>query len=153
MRFGICTPSAQAAAARAAGWDYVEDNVQGLLQGLVPDDQWSPPPPPALPIVAANVLLPSQLKVTGPDVDPGRLRSYLETVARRAGTLKLETLVFGSGAARMVPPGFDRPTADRQVIDFARLAADALAPHGVDAGGRAAEPPRVQHRQQRVRGR
>ena len=45
MRFGICTPSAQAAAARAAGWDYVEDNVQGLLQGLVPagDDQWSVP--------------------------------------------------------------------------------------------------------------
>ncbi len=131
MRFGICTPSAQAAAAKAAGWDYVEDNAQGLLQGLVPDDQWTEPPPAALPVLAANVLLPASLKVTGPDADPGRLLAYMETVARRAGRVGVRTLVFGSGAARMVPPGFDRATADRQVIDFARLAADALAPHGV----------------------
>ena len=43
MLFGICTPSSNATALRAAGWDYVEDNVQGLLQGLVPDDQWAVP--------------------------------------------------------------------------------------------------------------
>ena len=131
MRFGICIPCAQAAAVKAAGWDYVEDNVQGLLQGLVPDEQWTPPPPPALPILAANVLLPGQLKVTGPAADPARLAAYMATVARRAAAVGIETLVFGSGAARMVPPGFDRATADRQVVDFARRAADALAPHGI----------------------
>ncbi len=131
MLFGICTPSAHAAAVKAAGWDYVEDNVQGVLQGLVPDDQWTPPAPAALPVLAANVLLPGGLKVTGPDADPARLRSYMDTVARRAGRVGIQTLVFGSGAARLVPAGFDRATADAQVVAFARLAADALAPHGV----------------------
>ena len=131
MRFGICTPSSNAAAAKAAGWDYVEDNVQGLLQGLVPDDQWSPPPTPALPILAANVLLPGHLKVTGPEADLGKLAAYMATVCRRAEVVGLRTLVFGSGVARMVPAGFDRSAADQQVIAFARLAAEAAAPHGV----------------------
>ena len=36
MRFGICAPVALAGAAKAAGWDYIEDNVQTLLQGMEP---------------------------------------------------------------------------------------------------------------------
>ena len=131
MLFGICTPSVNAPALRAAGWDYVEDNVQGLLQGLQPDDQWQPPAPAVLPVLAANVLVPGSLKITGPDVDAERLKQYMAAVSRRAGAVGIKTLVFGSGAARMVPPLFDRPTAERQVVDFARMAAEVAAPHGV----------------------
>ena len=131
MLFGLCTPSSAAAAAQAAGWDYVEDNAQQLLQGLVPDDQWSAPPAAALPVLAANVLVPAALKITGPDADPERLERYMATVAGRAGRVGIRTLVFGSGAARAVPAGFDRATADGQVVAFARLAADAAAAHGI----------------------
>jgi sugar phosphate isomerase/epimerase len=129
--FGICTPSVNAPALQAAGWDFVEDNVQGLLQGLLPDDQWHAPAPAVLPVLAANVLVPGSLKITGPDVDPDRLKQYMATVTRRAGGVGIKTLVFGSGAARMVPPGFDRATAERQVVDFARMAAELAGTHGV----------------------
>ena len=131
MLFGICTPSGNAAALKAAGWDYVEDNVQGLLQGLVPDDQWTFPPLPALPILAANVLVPGSLRITGPEADLDRLTAYMATVAQRAGRVGIRTLAFGSGAARMVPTGFDRATAERQVVAFATAAAEQLAAHGV----------------------
>ncbi len=131
MLFGICTPSTNAAALRAAGWDYVEDNVQGLLQGLVPDDQWAAPAPAALPVLAANVLLPASLKVTGPEADLDRLKSYMDTVTRRAGRVGIQTLVFGSGAARMVPPGFSMTTAAQQVAAFARMGAELAAAHGI----------------------
>ena len=131
MLFGICIPSANAAAAKAAGWDYVEDNAQGLLQGLVPDDQWVAPPPAALPVVAVNVLVPGSLKITGPAVDLGALRAYMEAVARRAAGLGVRTMVFGSGAARMVPAGFDPVVAGRQVVAFAAMAAPVAAARGI----------------------
>ena len=41
MRFGICTTLEKAAPARDAGWDYIEESVQGLLQGLEPDERWT----------------------------------------------------------------------------------------------------------------
>ena len=131
MLFGICAPLASAAAVKAAGWDYVEDNVQGLLQGLVPDDQWTAPPPAVLPVLAANVLVPGSLKVTGPDADLPKLTAYMATVLRRAQQVGIRTLVFGSGAARMVPPGFDMARANDQIIAFARASAELAAGHGI----------------------
>ncbi len=131
MLFGICTPSANAAAVKAAGWDYVEDNVQGLLQGQVPDEQWTEPAPAALPVLAANVLVPGGLKIAGPEADADRLEAYLSVVARRAGRVGIKTLVFGSGAARMVPAGFDLATAGQQVVAFARMAAEVCGERGV----------------------
>ncbi len=131
MLFGICTPSVNGPALKAAGWDYVEDNVQGLLQGLLPDDQWTVPPPAALPVLAANVLVPGSLKITGPDVNADRLKSYMDTVTRRAETVGIQTLVFGSGAARMVPPAFSLVTAAQQIAAFARMAAELAARHGI----------------------
>jgi hypothetical protein len=95
MLFGICTPAANAQAVKDAGWDYVEDNAQSLLQGLVPDDQWQAPPQPALPILAANVLLPGTLKVVGPTVDSAQLRTYITTVLSRAHLVGITKIVFG----------------------------------------------------------
>src|SRR4051812_13041793 len=102
MKFGICTSFTNAAAVKAAGWDYVEENVQSLLQGTVTDQEWKQEPAAkaaALPIPAANSLVPASLKITGPDVDPNALGCYMETVVRRAANLGIKTLVFGSGAA------------------------------------------------------
>lgn len=132
MLFGICTTSDNAAAVRAAGWDYVEENAQGLFRGTLPDDQWHPPADVPLPILAANSLVPGTMKIVGPAADPDALRAYMDRVARRAAAVGVRTLVLGSGVARMVPAGFDPETAATQVVDFARAAADAVAPHGID---------------------
>lgn len=135
MRFGICTTTLEEApAAKGAGWDYVEGSVQGLLQGLVPDEQWQgkrviercP-----LPVPAANLLVPGSLKITGPDADPAKLRDYMKNVTRRAKQTGTEMLVFGSGGARQVPDGFSRDKAREQIIAFARICAETAAEAGV----------------------
>jgi sugar phosphate isomerase/epimerase len=134
MKFGICTSIINAAAVKTAGWDYVEENVQNLLQGTLPDDQWKQAAAAksvGLPVPAANSLVPGSLKITGPQVDAAALKKYMSTVLDRAGGLGVKTLVFGSGAARNVPDGFDRGRAKEQILDFVRVSADIAARQSV----------------------
>lgn len=134
MRFGICTTIENSAAARVAGWDFIEESVQGLLKGLEPDNQWTGPDraaSSALPVLAANMLVPGPLKITGPDVNKEKLAEYIRTVLRRAEKLNIRTLVFGSGGARHVPDGFPRDTAAEQIAEFVRTSAAGAAEYGV----------------------
>ncbi|HEV2292351.1 MAG TPA: sugar phosphate isomerase/epimerase family protein [Tepidisphaeraceae bacterium] len=134
MRFGICTTVDNSAPALSAGWDFIEESVQGLLKGLEPDEQWTGHERAgraALPIRAANMLVPGSLKITGPDVNTEQLGSYIRTVLRRADALDIRTLVFGSGAARHVPEGFARDTAAEQITEFMRASAAVAMEHGV----------------------
>jgi sugar phosphate isomerase/epimerase len=129
MQIGICTSTENSASVRAAGFDYVEDSVQGLLQGLTPDVEWSGARRIAstdVPVRACNMLVPGSLKITGPDVDRDALKRYMQAVLRRADQLDIRTLVFGSGGARNVPEGFDREQARQQITTFVRdFVADA----------------------------
>lgn len=134
MRFGICTSTENAADVKRAGWDFVEELVQPTLRGDLPDAEWhgldrilSSP----LPVIAANALVPAAMKVTGPNADLDQLKVYMERVIRRAARAGIKTLVFGSGAARMVPEGFDRKIARRQILDFIRMSCEIAAEHGV----------------------
>lgn len=132
--FGVCASPETSAALRAAGWDFVEGNIQGLFQPLAPDEQWTAAQSvrqSVLPMPAANSLLPGKLKVTGPDVDSGALRAYLGNALRRARQCGTSVLVFGSGAARKIPEGFDRDRARRQILDFLGMAAPLAAEQGV----------------------
>lgn len=134
MKFGICTSVDNAAAARAAAADFVEENVQQLLQGQVPDDAWTGKSRVAgavLPVLAANVLVPGTLKITGPEARLDALRLYMATILRRAATTGTRTLVFGSGGARNIPEGFDRAAARQQILDFLRMSASIAQGHGV----------------------
>jgi sugar phosphate isomerase/epimerase len=131
MLFGICTGSASAAAVKAAGWDYIEENVQSLLQPAAADDQWNAPSRVELPIRAANVLVPGTLKIVGPEADPAKLRQHMSAVTERAARVGITTLVFGSGAARKIPDGFDRETASKQIIEFSRTGAELASGHGI----------------------
>lgn len=134
MKLGICTSVDKAVEVKAAGWEYVEENVQGLLQGLVPDAQWqgkSRVRTGVLPVPAANSLVPASLKIVGRGVDREALRTYTTTVLHRAGQLGLEVLVFGSGAARNVPAGFDRTEARDQIVRFAKDCVGAAKMAGV----------------------
>jgi len=134
MRFGICTSYDRADAVKAAGWDFIEECVQTFHQGLLPDDQWHGMDKvfiSALQIPAANMLVPGDLKITGPAVDAQKLRMYITRVIQRAGKTDTRKLVFGSGGARNVPDGFDRETAKRQIREFIDFMAPLLAKHHV----------------------
>jgi sugar phosphate isomerase/epimerase len=134
MKFGICVPVEQSSIVKAAGFDFVEEVVPRLLQGDVPDDQWSGAKrvsSAVLPVPAANALVPGSLKITGPDVSADKLREYIERIVDRAATVGIKILVFGSGVARNVPEGFDRKDARRQILDFLRMALPYCARHGI----------------------
>jgi sugar phosphate isomerase/epimerase len=128
MRFGICSTVQRAGEVRWTGADFLEESIQGFLQGLVPDAEWHGAEAARacpLPILAANMLVPADLKVVGPNVDFEKLQKYIAAVATRARQTGMKILVFGSGGARNVPDGFDRARAEQQIIEFCKMAADA----------------------------
>lgn len=134
MQFGICGSLDNAPAMKAAGWDYVEENVQNLLQGSLADADWqgdSRAKASSLPVLAANVLMPGQLKITGPSADRYKLLDYMNRILPRAKKIGIRTLVFGSAGSRNVPDAFDRAEAKRQIVDFASMSAKIAAEHGV----------------------
>jgi sugar phosphate isomerase/epimerase len=134
MRLGICTKVERAAELRDAGADFVEENVQALLQGLIDDAEWGGmkrTAGSALPVMAANSLVPGDLKIVGDSVDSDRLEKYLGNVISRANHVGIKVLVFGSGAARNVPDGFDRKRAQAQIISFCKMTAGLCANAGI----------------------
>jgi sugar phosphate isomerase/epimerase len=134
MLFGICTSVANAPAAKAAGWDFVEEHVQNILQGLATDSQWNGDKVAAaspLPILAACCLVPGNLKIVGPEVDAKGLASYMANVVARAKKCGIKTLVFGSGVARRVPEGWPREKAVEQILSFSQMCAGLGAKHSV----------------------
>ena len=127
MRFGICSNIQRAAEVRWTGADFLEESVQGLLQGLVADAEWRGAELARgcpLPIPAANMLVPADLKIVGPSVDFERLQTYITRVGARARQIGIKILVFGSGGARSVPDGFERERAVAQIVAFAKMAAE-----------------------------
>jgi len=134
IQWGYCVKCTEAERFKAAGWDYVEENVQGLLKGTQSDAEWQGAAiakASVLPTPAANSLVPGDIKITGPAVDSAKLKSYMTTVLQRAKIVGMKTLVFGSGGARNYPEGFDRATAKKQILEFLAMAAPIAQQNGV----------------------
>ena len=134
MQLGMYTATENAAAMKAAGWAFVEENILEFLQGEVPDDQWRGRERAAkapIPILAANRLLPPHIKPVGPTFDLAKLTAYMQRVISRAGKVGMKTLVFGSGVARTYPAGFERASAKAQLLEFLRMAVEIAQKHDV----------------------
>ena len=69
-----------------------------------------------IPCRSCSNLLPADIRVTGPDVDYSKLRSYLEKATARARKLGASIIVFGSPAARNIEGDFPRELAMLQFI-------------------------------------
>lgn len=136
-QFGICTGIENAEVVRAAGWNFVEGNVQTVCMGDQDEAAWRAAgwegkfAAATLAMPAANCLVPASLKVTGPEADLEKLRGYMTNVLRRARRLGLKTLVFGSGGARHVPEGWPRNKAWEQVLGFLQMSAPLAAANDV----------------------
>ncbi len=131
MQFGICKGPEHAAAVKAAGWDFIEGNVQSMFKGESAEVDLSAIKNAALPVPSANCLVPGSLPITGPNVDFEALHRYMSNVLKRAGETGTRTLVFGSGGARNVPEGFDRDKAKQQILEFIRMSADIAGNHDI----------------------
>ena len=123
MRFGLCASLEQLETADAAGYDYLEPAVTGMLQPEQPETSVMPPlltqlAASRLRPEAFNLFLPGDLKVVGSNTDPERQERYLEAAFRRAKNLGGEIVVFGSGGARRIPDDWPMTEAQNQMREF-----------------------------------
>jgi sugar phosphate isomerase/epimerase len=128
MKLGWCAPIENAAIIAKAGLDFIEVPLapfgledQKSLAAAKMVVAASP-----LPTLVFNIFIPRDLRVVGPDVDVGRVKSYLGRAAELLAHAQAKIVVFGSGRARNVPEGFDRAKAEAQFIDSLRWSAEAL---------------------------
>ncbi len=131
MRLGYCGSLDDAAVLKAAGFDFLEVNVQQVLQGKLSDADWQRTAPDpdrfVLPVEAANCLVPGDMPVVGPGRDLDALQRYMKHVAHRASRLGIWTLVFGSGGARKRPDDVSPRLAMDHIAEFLDIAGDACA--------------------------
>jgi sugar phosphate isomerase/epimerase len=88
---------------------------------------------PGPPVRALTSPLPRHLgcRVVGGDADVPRALTVFRDLCERAGDLGVETVVLGSGRARLVPPGFPRDEALRQLQGFCAEAAGICGRRGM----------------------
>ena len=133
LTFGYCGGIGDLAAAKSAGFDYVELPVRDIARmsdeefGRAVDAQEYV----GLPTPVANNFLPADLKIAGRAVDKPRQNSYLEKSFGRMARLGVRIVVLGSGDARRVPDGFPPAEAHAQLVEFGRRAAAAARRHGI----------------------
>jgi len=133
VKFGVVTDLSNVYLLQTQGWDYIDVNIQKAFDGTKSDDEWTGAnafddlPIPAL---AGAQMLPATKKVVGESVDFDALTTYMTRVAKRAGAIGTKVLVFGSGAARQVPDGFDRDRARNQIIDFLKMSGPLARANG-----------------------
>jgi sugar phosphate isomerase/epimerase len=133
MLIGLCGNAvASAQAIAAAPLDYVEENVQNFLMAESDDAAFTAKlaTVPARSILAACCFLPGRLACVGPNVDAAAIDAYAQTAFRRAKTVGIDTIVFGSGGARAVPKDWDPRKAMDQFVDLLKR----LAPKARDNG-------------------
>jgi D-psicose/D-tagatose/L-ribulose 3-epimerase len=133
VRVGFCTGLKNLEAAKAAGFEYVELPATEIASLSDADFDAAAARIKALGIAtpAANLFLPSTLKVTGAQTDPEQQMAHVRKAFTRLATLGTVIVVFGSGGARRVPDGFPKEEAFRQLVEFGRRAAREARANGI----------------------
>lgn len=69
------------------------------------------------------------LKVVGDDVSLTAIGDYMEPCFARCRLLGASIVVWGSAGSRNVPEGFSREHAEREIVEFLRMAGDIARKH------------------------
>ncbi len=133
VQVGYCTSVKNIAAAKAAGFDYIEVGTSEIaaLADVDFDKALQDVVRVGLPVPAANLFLPATLKVTGPTVDPEQQLAYVRKAFERLSRLGTQIVVFGSGGARRVPDGFSKDDAFKQLVAFGKRVAPEARSRGI----------------------
>lgn len=78
-----------------------------------------------------NVLFPSSIKITGPEVDENRVLGYLDTVFYRAKRANVPLIVLGSGGSRRLPEGYKQEQAKTEFAQLCRKMAGVAKKHNI----------------------
>ena len=120
---------------RDLGCTYIEESVGGFLlpkdgetkfgQNLQELNSLK------FPIWSYVILLPPELKTLGPDANHEAILNRTELALKRAKECGSSYIVFGSGASRIIPDGYDRNKAKAQHIEVCRKMAPLAEKYGV----------------------
>lgn len=78
-----------------------------------------------------NDFCPSELKLCGPDYIPERVSGYVSRLAPRAAELGVTQIGVGAPLSRMLPEGYPRDLAWRQLRESMSLTARLCRPYGI----------------------
>lgn len=78
-----------------------------------------------------NNFFPGDLPLTGKKLDIKRVMDYAERALGRAHRLGVEYVVFGSGKAKQVPPGFSIEQGYRQVAELLEMIGPVAKENGI----------------------
>jgi sugar phosphate isomerase/epimerase len=138
MRFGICAPSREISALTSVPFDYLEENVQRFLAPERPqayfEEQLQAARALPVPVEAANSLLAADLVLVATptqQVDTPRIARYIKTALQRAEQAGIHIIVFGSGAARACPRGYNVADAVMQIGEHLARWSEWAREHGV----------------------
>ena len=139
MKFGVCASYRDIAALQEKTFDYIEENVQRFLVPEQPQEQfetlWRDVRSLALPpIEACNSMLPADMSLIATPtqaVNTVRLERYIKIMLQRAEQVGIRVIVFGSGQARMYPPGYDHDDAVKQLGAYLATWSEWAREHGV----------------------
>jgi len=98
-------PLAQTVALNDADYDSLKENLSAS----------------GLECEACNNFFPSNIRVTGADVNSGAIENYLTKAISRAVDLGVKVIVFGSPMSKNLPEGFPIDKAWSQMIDLLRF--------------------------------
>jgi sugar phosphate isomerase/epimerase len=134
MKIGICTSLEKLGKFEAMGFDYIETTVTSLMDmsGAEFREAAKKAHGGRIGVEACNVFFPRSLILVGPSpADRQTLKNYLDTAIARVAEIGAECIVFGSGASRVIPDGFDPAAAHRQLRDAIALAGEIALANGV----------------------
>lgn len=133
IRFGVCTTFDKIPVIKAAGYDYLEYGFANLVK--MSDEEFENAKAEVekydFKVESYNGFFPSDIRLTGEDVDWDVIAQHCEKGMKRAAELGGKVTVIGSGGARKIPEGFDFETGYNQFAKVLGLAGDIAAKYGI----------------------
>ena len=117
------------------GCSYIEESVGGFLLPAGGEEKFGQNLHELhtlkFPIRSYVILLPGELKTLGPDANHEAILQRTELALKRAKECGSQYIVFGSGASRVIPDGFDRNKAKAQHIEVTRKMGPLAEKYGI----------------------
>ena len=117
------------AAFRQFGYDYAELPLAEMLR-LPPSDLTALRDAvfeSGLPCEGCNNFFPTDIRLTGPNVDFPAVFEYVDRAIATAASFGAKNIVFGSGGAKHVPDGYSTADAYAQIVRMLQYAASVCA--------------------------
>lgn len=134
MRIGVCA-ALDKLTRPVDGLDYVEASVEDALCPRLNDAAFTKRlavvKAMPLPVEVVNMLMPGDMKTTGPAVNVQTLDAYMSIVVSRAAKMGVKVIVFASGGSRRVPDGFDSRRAANQIAVILQRWGMRASPHQI----------------------